>query len=123
MKKGKHLLLDIFLTEPDVLTDKKFTRELFKNIIGEINMKAILPITIYQFLSYQNKKKKQTKLGGITAFCLLEESHLSCHTWPEENYVAYDIYSCKNFNEKKVINLLRRVLPVKKINYRVIRRP
>ena len=123
MKKGKHLLLDIFLTEPDVLTDKKFTRELFKNIIGEINMKAILPITIYQFLSYQNKKKKQTKLGGITAFYLLEESHLSCHTWPEENYVAYDIYSCKNFNEKKVINLLKKVLPVKKINHRVIRRP
>ena len=119
MKKGKHLLLDIFLTELDVLTDKKFIRELFENIIEEINMKAILPITIYQFPNCKNKKQK----GGITAFCLLQESHLSCHNWPEANYAAYDIYSCKNFNEKKVINLLKKVLPIKKINCRVIRRP
>lgn len=31
---------------------------------------------------------------GITGIVLLAESHISIHTWPEENYVALDIYTC-----------------------------
>lgn len=31
---------------------------------------------------------------GITAVCLLSESHLSIHTWPEKKYAAIDIFTC-----------------------------
>ena len=31
---------------------------------------------------------------GITAVCLLSESHLSIHTWPEKQYAAIDIFTC-----------------------------
>ena len=31
---------------------------------------------------------------GITAVCLLSESHLSIHTWPEKHYAAIDIFTC-----------------------------
>ena len=33
--------------------------------------------------------------GGATALLLLETSHASVHTWPECNYVSFDLYSCK----------------------------
>ena len=31
---------------------------------------------------------------GITAVCLLAESHISIHTWPEKHYAAVDIFTC-----------------------------
>jgi len=31
---------------------------------------------------------------GYTSLLLLQESHISCHTWPEHGYVAIDIFSC-----------------------------
>jgi S-adenosylmethionine decarboxylase len=32
--------------------------------------------------------------GGVTGMVVLAESHLSIHTWPEENYVTLDVYVC-----------------------------
>ena len=34
---------------------------------------------------------------GVTAMCLLSESHISIHTWPENNVAKCDIFTC---NEK-----------------------
>lgn len=122
MEKGKHLIVDVLTKNSEKLTDKKFTRDFFKKIIKEIEMKAVLPTVVYQFPTLFKGKNGKRPKGGISAFCILEESHLSCHSWPEENYIAYDIYSCKDFEEKKVIKLIRKFLPVKKLIYKVVRR-
>jgi len=31
---------------------------------------------------------------GVTGIALIMESHLSVHTWPENNYVAIDFFTC-----------------------------
>ena len=31
---------------------------------------------------------------GVTGIAILSESHLSIHTWPNEGYVAADIFTC-----------------------------
>jgi S-adenosylmethionine decarboxylase len=31
---------------------------------------------------------------GVTAMAILAESHISCHTWPEIGYAAFDIFMC-----------------------------
>lgn len=31
---------------------------------------------------------------GVTALCLLAESHISVHTWPELGYAAADVFTC-----------------------------
>jgi S-adenosylmethionine decarboxylase len=31
---------------------------------------------------------------GVTGVAILAESHISIHTWPEEGYVAADIFTC-----------------------------
>ena len=44
---------------------------------------------------------------GLTAFCLLSESHLAVHTWPERDYVGIDLFTCgKNCQPEKAIDLL-----------------
>jgi S-adenosylmethionine decarboxylase len=32
--------------------------------------------------------------NGVSGVVVISESHLSVHTWPEEGYVALDIYTC-----------------------------
>ena len=31
---------------------------------------------------------------GVTGVVIIEESHISIHTWPEKNYVAIDVFTC-----------------------------
>ncbi len=37
---------------------------------------------------------EQFEPQGITAFCLLSESHLAVHTWPEKDFVGIDLFTC-----------------------------
>jgi S-adenosylmethionine decarboxylase len=44
--------------------------------------------------------------GAITLVLVLVESHLSIHTWPEENLVAIDLFSCGAIDGEAVIEAL-----------------
>jgi S-adenosylmethionine decarboxylase len=37
---------------------------------------------------------------GATVICLLAESHISIHTWPEEGKAAVDVYTCGDSDPK-----------------------
>lgn len=38
---------------------------------------------------------------GVTALCLLSESHISIHTWPEEGCASVDVFTCGESNPDK----------------------
>ena len=44
--------------------------------------------------------------GAITLVLILAESHLSIHTWPEENLIAVDLFSCGAIDGQRVIDEL-----------------
>jgi S-adenosylmethionine decarboxylase len=37
--------------------------------------------------------------AGVTGIVLLAESHLSIHTWPDQRFVALDVYVCNHLND------------------------
>ena len=41
---------------------------------------------------------------GITILYMLSESHISIHTFPENNYMALDIYTCRQYDNNDVYN-------------------
>jgi len=59
-------------------------------------------------LTVLKKEKYIFENWGFTAFWLLAESHLSAHYRIEDNYLAVDIYSCKNLEEfeNKIIEVI-----------------
>ena len=44
--------------------------------------------------------------GAVTLVLILAESHLSIHTWPEENLIAIDLFSCGAIDGQRVIDEL-----------------
>ena len=45
---------------------------------------------------------------GFTGVVLLAESHISIHTWPENDYAAIDIFMCGDAEPEKSLDILRK---------------
>jgi S-adenosylmethionine decarboxylase len=60
--------------------------------------------------------------GAITLVLILAESHLSIHTWPEENLIAIDLFSCGGIDGEAVIAGLARSLRLEAVSVRALRR-
>jgi S-adenosylmethionine decarboxylase len=58
------------------------------------NAAAASGATVVQTIS------KKFEPQGVTVICLLSESHISIHTWPEEGKAAVDVYTCGDCNPK-----------------------
>jgi S-adenosylmethionine decarboxylase len=60
--------------------------------------------------------------GAVTLVLILAESHLSIHTWPEEQLIAIDLFSCGAIDADAVLARLVTALRLEKVQTRYIRR-
>ncbi len=84
--------------------------------------KALHSVTATLDLVELNEAFKQFDPVGVTGFILLEESHISIHTWPEHNYAAVDVFSCKPFDSDLVTNVLKALFNTDKVVANIIKR-
>ena len=81
MQVGYHLIVEI-KTKLE-LSNLALIRKLMNRIVEKCELTEV-----------SNFFHKFGGEGGITGVVLLEESHLSIHTWPEFNYAAVDLFLC-----------------------------
>lgn len=79
---GTHYILEACEANEELLNNKDFIMESLREAIIKSNA------TLMDEMSIEFTPQ------GITAVCLLSESHISIHTWPEKNYAAIDIFTC-----------------------------
>lgn len=79
---GVHLIADLCDCNSDLLNDSVFISKALARAVEYANA-TLLEEVKYEFTPQ-----------GITAVCLLAESHISIHTWPEKCYAAVDIFTC-----------------------------
>lgn len=111
---GKQLIIDACGIQAEWLKDIPEIKKLLNHLVKRLKMKPLSKATV-----------KKVRSGnypdwGVSGFIMLYESHIAIHTWPEENYAAVDIYSCKDFCEKKALNYLQKIWPSSQIKSRVI---
>jgi hypothetical protein len=53
---------------------------------------------------------------------VVEESHLSIHTWPERGYAAVDFYTCGNCKPQKAHEVLAQGLKPQRVDRMVVQR-
>jgi S-adenosylmethionine decarboxylase len=95
---GKHYLLNLYGCSFVLLNDEHY-------LIRLLEEAAILSgATVLQTIS--NKFNPQ----GVTVICLLSESHISIHTWPEEGKAAVDVYTCGDSDPKLGCDMVIRQL-------------
>jgi len=93
---GKHLLLEVYDVEFNLLNDAISIQEAMERGIQRAKM-TILNTFTHCFLPQ-----------GCTIVIALAESHVSCHTWPENGCIAIDVYTCGEKNPKIIaIELLK----------------
>ena len=85
---GKHYLLNLYGCSFVLLNDEKCLIELLEN--AAVASGATVIQTIFKKFDPQ----------GVTVICLLSESHISIHTWPEEGKAAVDVYTCGDCDPK-----------------------
>ena len=80
---GWHYFLDFQVTSnKDVLSSAEKLRSIFLHF-ASIGKVKIIGEFFYPFPN-----------GGVSGVILIEESHITIHTWPEYNFVSIDIYFC-----------------------------
>jgi S-adenosylmethionine decarboxylase len=60
--------------------------------------------------------------GAVTLVLILAESHLAIHTWPEDNLIAIDLFSCGAIDGNQVAAELARLLRLDDTRLRQIER-
>lgn len=88
---GKHLICDFKnITNTKLLNDKLGLKLLCKNLCIEHNF------TILGEIDHEFHPQ------GCSFVFLLSESHLSVHTFPEKNHLAFDLYTCREYENNSI---------------------
>ena len=101
----KHIIIRAEVSVP--ITKRNKAIRFLNRIIKAIGMKAMYgPTATYCKMSGNR---------GVTAFAIIETSHIALHIWDEVNpaLVQLDVYSCSDFEPKKVLDILRELKPTK----------
>lgn len=102
---GKHLLLDMFDANVNRLTDSEFIEKSLKEA-AKICGATVLNSQFHHFGENQ----------GITGVVLLAESHISIHTWPENQFAAVDLFMCGTCDPEKAIRPLKEAFEALRIS-------
>ena len=101
----KHIIIRAEVSVP--ITKRNKAIKFLNRIIKAIGMKAMYgPTATYCKMSGNR---------GVTAFAIIETSHIALHIWDEVNpaLVQLDVYSCSDFEPKKVLDILQELKPTK----------
>lgn len=60
--------------------------------------------------------------SGVSAVAVWVESHCTLHSWPEENYISIDLFSCSTYEIDPVIDYTIEYLGLEKASFVVVDR-
>src|SRR3989338_1728877 len=111
---GPHLTLDLYGCDQTRLLDDKYIYNLLDKLPAKIGMHKISQPAVNKFTSNPLGKKQSFDQGGISAFVLIAESHITIHTFVAQSFASVDIFSCKNFDVEKAEKHLMKAFSVTK---------
>ena len=81
---GIEWVVDAHGCAAESLRNPALLRELFDRIIAELRLRPVAETQWHQF----------PNAGGITGLCLLADSHLACHKFPEFGSLSLNLFCC-----------------------------
>ncbi len=82
MVVGRHIIAELYGVNKDLISYEDPVKEILEGVTEEAKFSKI------------GSMYKQFQPYGVTGVVLVEESHVSIHTWPEYELVTLDIFTC-----------------------------
>jgi S-adenosylmethionine decarboxylase len=110
---GSEWVVDAFGCRPERLKDQATLERVFARAVAELGLH---PISAPQFHTFPGP-------GGVTGLLMLSESHLTCHTFPERAFAAFNLYCCRARPEWPWAERLAEMIGASRVEVRALRRP
>jgi len=85
VEPGCEWIVDAHGCDPSALGSIETLEALFARITAELRLQQVAEPVWHRF----------PDAGGITGVVVLSESHLACHTFPEQGFAALNLYCCR----------------------------
>lgn len=145
---GRHLILDCILTEDskDIVSSTEKMSAYLEQVTEITDMTLVIPPIAmkFPFSGETNRLIKRLELegttspiidefkqhikhrdncqGGVSAITVWLESHASLHSWPLDNYISIDLFSCKMFEYEDILSFTKDYMKLKEMNVLVVDR-
>lgn len=107
---GHHITLDLFGCECPV------------GLLRELHLGAMFMEKLSKFFNHLGEVKHQFRPESYSICVLLEESHLSIHTWTQHKFASLDLYTCRgDIPEDAVKFVLAHFKPQRAVRVDVVR--
>ena len=111
-----HLIIDGYSSNPDILQDEVFLRQMLDSVPSMIGMTKISEPFVFKYIG---DKPEQ---WGISGFVFIAESHISFHTFVERSYINIDTFSCRDFDIDHAIKHFQEILQLTKYKSYLVNR-
>lgn len=145
---GTHLVMDVTSYDRELLKNEGKVSTFLSDLIRLADMTCLVPPQTFKFPfdnEYKNFLEKlreegtlsplikerldildynKTEGSGVTGICVLCESHAAIHTFPEKKdpFMSICLYSCKSYDEDKIIKYTNKYWDVKENHIVVMHR-
>ena len=108
---SKHLLVDLYGCPADLLNDVTA----LEKVMIEAAQRAGATVINSMFHHFSP--------FGVSGVVVIQESHLTIHTWPEQGFAAVDLFTCGTQTKpQRALTHLKRALQSTRIEVRQFRR-
>ena len=101
MEKGHHILIDCRNVPREVCLDDGKMLDVMARSAAKAGMHVISQVR-YHF--------GHNSAPGFTCVCLLDESHVSAHTYADLGLIALDVFTCGKTDPAKILDYMREEL-------------
>jgi len=108
---GRHLIVELYGCDYDRINNLEYVENTLKEATKLGNMHMV------------NSFFHKFGEVGVSGVIVIEESHISMHSWPEFKYLALDIFACgENVDIEKSLSFLLRKFEASKYSASEIKR-
>lgn len=108
--RGSHVTADFYGVHKAMLDDEDFLK------------RHLASAAIHCGATVLQLNSEKFEPSGVTCAHILSESHITCHTYPDQQFIAIDVYTCGMPNPEVAIDILRTVLMPRHYVIKIIER-
>jgi S-adenosylmethionine decarboxylase proenzyme len=113
LSKGTHIIIDCYNVSSEICLDDRRLLEIAIEAVS-IGGATIINTSRYHF--------GHNSPPGCTVFVMLDESHLSIHTYADDGKMAIDVFTCGQANARVMVDFLKTQLQLTHCTEKIIER-